>query len=87
MVTRNGLVALQHHNSNPSRRFEVGGTEYQAYPQHNVSLVWIPEQYAEIVVNSPQLKTKACNCNNGVMKQIFQYAPEANVNIHETGHP
>lgn len=85
MVIRNGLVAIQHHNSNPSPPVVVGETTYQAFPQHNVSLMWVLESDAEKIINSPENKTKSCDCNGGAYKPRFFYASEINVSIHQTG--
>lgn len=86
IVVREGKVALVHHNSNPSRPIQIGERVYQSFPQHNISLMWVEEEDAETIVNSPQLKTKICNCSGGVSQPLFRYATLNNVNVHETGH-
>jgi hypothetical protein len=85
MIVRDGNVPLRHHNSNPSKPVDVDGVIYIARPQHNVSIMWVPQELAERIVNSPLNTTKACNCNNGVMKPLFNYANEIDVAVHETG--
>ena len=85
VVERDGKVALIHHNSNPSRPIQVGEKVYQAVPQHNISLMWVDTQDAERIVNSPELKTKVCDCGGGVSKPLFRYANELDVSLFETG--
>lgn len=80
-----GKVALRHHNSNPSRPIQVGEKIYQASPQHNISLMWVEESHAEKIVNSPENKTKVCNCGGGISKPLFHYANELDVSLWLTG--
>lgn len=66
-----GLVAIEHHNSNPS--------EYTV-PQHNVSLGWVKEEELPRIL---LIKVKAC-C--GVERYKYHLASANNVSIHYTGH-
>ena len=85
MIVRDGKIAVQHFNSNPIT-IQVEGTNitYSWTPKNNVSLGWVDEQYLPRVLD---IKTKACNCDNGRMKPRFFVASDINVSIHETGHP
>lgn len=85
VVERDGLVALRHHNSNPSRPIQVGDKVYQSLPQHNISMMWVPIADAEKILNSPENKTKVCDCNGGVSKPLFHYANTLDVSLFETG--
>jgi hypothetical protein len=80
-----GKVALKHHNSNPSRPIQIGDTIYQASPQHNISLMWVDESHVDKILNSPELKTKGCNCGGGVTKPLFSLANELDVSLFNTG--
>jgi hypothetical protein len=73
-----GLVAVKHHNSNPSRT-------YQAHPNFNISLMWVKEEDVDRILNSPELKTKGCDCSGGVKKPLFYLANELDVSLHLTG--
>lgn len=85
IVERDGKVALVHHNSNPSKPVKVGEQIYQALPKYNISLMWVDKGDAEKIVNSPELKTKVCNCGGGVSHPLFRYANLIDVSVHETG--
>lgn len=80
-----GLVALEHYNTNPSPPVTVDDRTYQANPQYNVSLMWVKEEDVERILNSPQNMVKGCDCGNGAMKPRFHIASEINVSIHLTG--
>lgn len=80
-----GKVALRHWNSNPSRPVQLGETIYQAHPQHNISLMWVNESDVEKILNSPELKTKACNCGGAVPQPMFRLANELDVSLYLTG--
>lgn len=84
-MTRDGKTAIQHYSTNPFT-VKIDGTEktYSWFPQHNVSLAWVDEEYVQKIL---EIKTKACNCNNGAMKPRFFIASDINVSIHENGHP
>jgi hypothetical protein len=87
MVIRNNTVALQQYSANNiPKRVEVEGTLYEPSLRNNVILVWVAQEDAEKIINSPLNTTKSCNCNNGTYKPMFYYASEINVSIHETGH-
>lgn len=83
MITRDGKIAVQHHNTNPIT-IQVEGTDktYSFTPKNNVSLGWVDEQYLPRVLN---IKVKSCNCENGAMKPRFFVASDINVSLHETG--
>ena len=83
MIVRDGKVAVQHYNSNPTT-IQVEGTDkaYSFSPKNNVSLGWVDEAYLPRVLS---IKTKSCNCNNGAMKPRFFVASDINVSLHETG--
>jgi hypothetical protein len=85
IVERDGLVALIHHNSNPSRPIQVGEKVYQSSPQHNISLMWVLVEDAERIINSPENRTKVCNCGGGVSQPLFRYANDLDVSLFETG--
>jgi hypothetical protein len=85
IVERDGKVALIHHNTNPSKPIQVGENIYQAIPQHNISLMWVNESDAEKIINSPENRTKSCNCGGGVSQPLFRYANPLDVSLHETG--
>lgn len=85
MVIRDGKIALQHHNTNPSPPVVVGENTYQATPRYNVSLMWVKKEDAPKIIDSPENKAKSCDCNGGAYKPRFFYASEINVSIHETG--
>lgn len=85
VVERDGRVALVHHNSNPSRPVQVGEKTYQSSPQHNISLMWVEKEIAEKIINSPENKTRVCNCNGGVSKPLFRYGNALDVSLWETG--
>lgn len=80
-----GLVALRHYNSNPSRPIQVGERTYQAFPQHNISLVWVNEEDVDTILNSPLARTKVCNCGGGVSQPLFHLANELDVVLFNTG--
>jgi hypothetical protein len=80
-----GLVALRHYNSNPSRPIQVGDKIYQSSPQHNISLMWVDEGDAEKIINSPENKTKVCNCGGGTSQPLFHYANDLDVSLWVTG--
>lgn len=77
-----GLVAIKHHNSNPSRPIQVGDKTYQSVPQFNISLMWVDESHLEFVLG---LKTQGCNCGNGATKPLFHLANELDICLWETG--
>lgn len=85
IVARDGKVALIHHNSNPSRPIQVGDKVYQSVPQFNISLMWVDEGDADKIINSPENRTKVCNCGGGVTQPLFRYANLIDVSVHETG--
>lgn len=85
IVERDGLVALIHHNSNPSRPIQVGEKVYQSTPKFNISLMWVQTEDAEKIINSPENKIKGCDCGGGVSKPLFRYANPLDVSLHETG--
>jgi hypothetical protein len=80
-----GKVALRHWSSNPSRPIKVGETIYQSTPQHNISLMWVNENDVEKILNSPENKTKVCNCGGGASQPLFRLANELDVSLHLTG--
>jgi hypothetical protein len=80
-----GLVAIKHHNSNPSRPIQIGDVIYQSTPQHNISLMWVNESDVDKILNSPELKTRVCNCGGGVSQPLFRLANELDVCLYETG--
>lgn len=83
-VEKDGKIAIKHHNSNPSRPVQVGDKIYQAFPQHNISLMWVDSADAAKIVNSPENKTsQGCAC--GASKPLFSYANELDVSLFETG--
>jgi hypothetical protein len=80
-----GKVAIKHHTSNPSRPIQIGDVIYQATPQHNISLMWVNESDVDKILNSPELKTKVCNCGGGVSQPLFRLANELDVSLFLTG--
>ena len=80
-----GKVALKHFNSNPSRPVQVGDVIYQSTPQHNISLMWVNETDVEKILNSPELRTKTCDCGGGVSRPLFSLANELDVSLFLTG--
>ena len=85
IVERDGKVALRHYKSNPSRPVQVGEKTYQAVPKFNISLMWVDTEDAEKILNSPENKTKVCNCGGGVSQPLFHYANQLDVCLWETG--
>ena len=86
MVKRDGLVALQQYSpNNIPKQVEVDGTLYTPVLRYNVILVWVAEEHAEKIINSPKNVVKSCNCPNASNKPMFYYCSEINVSIHETG--
>lgn len=86
MVKRDGKIALQQNSSNNiPKQVEVDGTLYSPVLRHNVILVWVAEDHAEKIINSPKNTMKSCDCNNASYKPMFYYCSEINVSIHETG--
>ena len=87
MVKRDGQVALQQNSANNiPRQVEVDGVTYTPALRYNVILVWVLEEHAEKIINSPKNKEKSCNCNGGTFRPQFFYASQINVNIFETGN-
>lgn len=85
MVLKDGLVALEHYNTNPSPPIVVDDMTYQANPQHNVSLMWVKAEHYERILNSPENRVRGCDCGGGATKPRFHVATEMNVSIHMTG--
>ena len=79
MVTRDGLVGIRHHNSNPAV-FEVAGRGYSWSPKYQVSLGWVAEVDVPAV-----LAVKVAGCC-GLDKHKFSLANDFDVSIWETGH-
>ena len=80
MINRDGLIALQHYNSNAKSVPMSDGTVYSFTPQHNVSLAWIQEKHVPEMLNK---RAKIC-C--GKTKPLCFPASQVNVNIWETGN-
>jgi hypothetical protein len=80
-----GKIAMKHHSTNPSRPIQIGEKVYQAVPQFNISLMWVEETDVEKILNSPEFKTKGCNCGGGVTKPLFTLANELDVSLFLTG--
>ena len=82
------MTALQQFSANNiPKTVEVNGIQYTASLKNNVLLVWMPQDQAEQLLNSPQNTTKSCNCNNGGgIRPLFFVASDINVSIHETGN-
>lgn len=85
VVERDEKIALRHYNSNPSRPVKIDEIVYQSTPQHNISLMWVSKEHAEKIINSPENKTKVCNCGGGVSQPLFRYANELDVSLWLTG--
>jgi hypothetical protein len=80
MIKKDGLVALEHYNTN-SKSVKLGdGTVYTFTPKHNVSLTWAKVEHA------PELLSMRARICCGQTKPLCFYASETNVNIHETGN-
>lgn len=79
MVIKDGMVAMQHYNSN-SWSVQAGDTPYTFVPKHNVSLAWVKEEHVNQLLS---VQTKAC-C--GKQQRRFFLASQVNVNIWETGN-
>lgn len=87
MVIRNGLVALQQYSANNvPKTVEVGGVQYTSSLKNNILMVWMLQEHAEQLLNSPQNMTKSCNCNNDAKRPLFFPASETNVSLHQTGN-
>jgi len=81
MIKReDGLVALEHYNSNPKSVKLSDGTAVSFSPQHNVSLAWVEERYVPELVG---MRARIC-C--GKTKPLCFPASETNVNIWLTGN-
>ena len=76
MVVKDGLVAIQHYNTNPSSA-KIGETHYSWIPRNNVSLCWVKEADVPTVLS---IKAKIC-C--GKYKPRFFPASQTNVNLWE----
>ena len=86
MIVREGKVALQQYSiNNIPKQVEVDGTLYTPVLRNNVILVWVAEEHAEKIINSPKNTVKSCDCPNASRRQLFYYCSEINVSIHETG--
>jgi len=75
-----GLVALEHYNTNPKTVFVNSGAVYSFVPHHNVSLAWVlPEHVDEML----QKRQRGC-C--GKSRNLCFLASQTNVNIWTTGN-
>lgn len=83
VVNEQGLIALQYTITQNPRRVVVerSGHDYFFNSINHVNLAWV---YPEDVPMLLSIQEKGCNCNNGSMKQAFQIATLANVNIYST---
>ena len=80
MVTRNGLVALQHYNSNPCTiQIKEDNKSYSFVPKLNVSLAFVEPEHVDKLL---QLRAKMC-C--GKQQNKFFLASEINTNLWQYG--
>ena len=76
-----GLVALEHYNSNPKTvKIDADGTTYNFKPQHNVSLAWVQEKHVN------QLLDTQVDICCGKRRMLCHLASETNVNLWRTGN-
>lgn len=82
MITNSdGLVALQHYNSNPRTvKIQEDGTMYSFVPKSNVSLAWVKREHVDKLLT---YKAKLCCRKN---QNMFFLASQINVNLWETGN-
>ena len=79
MITRDGMVAMQHYTSN-RWTVEVGEDIYTFIPKNNISMAWVKEEHVNQILS---VLTKSC-CNK--QQRRFHLASEINVNLWETGN-
>lgn len=78
-VIRDGLIAIQHHSSNPWS-VKIEEDIYYFIPQHNVSLAMVKLEHVDRVLS---VTRKAC-C--GTNPRRFHLASLINYNLWKTGN-
>lgn len=78
VIREDGLVAIQHRNSNPTA-YKVDDTVYNWVARHNVSLAWVRPEHLNNVLSQ---QARICCGKQG---KRFMLASLINTNIFETG--
>lgn len=80
-ITRDGMVALQHYNTNPCTiKIKEDNVVYSWTPKHNVSLAWVQEKHV------PKLLSLTARMCCGKRQRKFHPASLINVNLWTTGN-